>query len=256
MTTTAQPGTDVPAPSHRRSGARPALLDPAGPAALTGRGWAVVLAAVGAGVTADLLLPVPGPAWLAMSVRGLLLLGLPLAALAWQVPGAVRALFGGRPRLRDLTIGLGFAALSMITTSTVATVVSSLTHFTHNPASGILADLGPADRVATFLSMVPQLIGEEVMSVLPFLALVVLLVRVLRAPQWVGVTVATLATAVMFGLVHLPTYGGNVLQCVAVIGISRVVLLVPFLLTRRLWSSVSAHVLNDWGLFGLGLLGH
>ena len=64
---------------------------------------------------------------------------------------------------------------------------------------------------------------------------------------------ASLVGTLVFAAIHLPTYGGNILQCLAVIGVARVVLLVPFLLTKNIWASTGAHVLNDWTLFAIGV---
>jgi len=66
---------------------------------------------------------------------------------------------------------------------------------------------------------------------------------------------AWLITAVLFGLMHLPTYGWNLVQCVAVIGSARLVLTLPWILTKNIWVSTGAHIVNDWLLFAMGLLG-
>lgn len=66
--------------------------------------------------------------------------------------------------------------------------------------------------------------------------------------------VAWLASAVPFALVHLPTYNWNWVQCLVVIGGARLVLSLAYLATRNLWVSTGAHVLNDWVLFGVGVL--
>jgi uncharacterized protein len=40
-----------------------------------------------------------------------------------------------------------------------------------------------------------------------------------------------------------------------VIGVSRLALTVPYLLTRSVWSSLIAHITLDWSIFALVLLG-
>ena len=66
---------------------------------------------------------------------------------------------------------------------------------------------------------------------------------------------AWLITAVVFGLIHLPTYNWNVLQCIVVIGSARLVLTLPWIMTKNIWVSTGAHIVNDWLRFLMSLLG-
>jgi membrane protease YdiL (CAAX protease family) len=42
---------------------------------------------------------------------------------------------------------------------------------------------------------------------------------------------------------------------VLVIGVARMVLTLPWIMTKNIWVSTGAHIINDWSLFGLALLG-
>jgi membrane protease YdiL (CAAX protease family) len=55
-------------------------------------------------------------------------------------------------------------------------------------------------------------------------------------------------------LLHLPTYDWNWIQCIVIIGSARMVLTLPWILTKNIWVSTGAHIINDWSLFCLGLL--
>jgi hypothetical protein len=66
---------------------------------------------------------------------------------------------------------------------------------------------------------------------------------------------AWVVSAVVFGLLHLPTYDWNLLQCVVVIGSARMVLTLAWVMTKNIWVSTGAHILNDWMLLAMGLLG-
>lgn len=66
---------------------------------------------------------------------------------------------------------------------------------------------------------------------------------------------AWLITAGVFGLIHFPTYNWNVLQCIMVIGSARLVLTLPWIMTKNIWVSTGAHIVNDWLLFLMSLLG-
>lgn len=54
--------------------------------------------------------------------------------------------------------------------------------------------------------------------------------------------------ALLFGASHLPTYDWNMVHAFAVIGSARLMLL-PYMMTKNIWVSTGAHILNDWTLF-------
>ena len=60
--------------------------------------------------------------------------------------------------------------------------------------------------------------------------------------------------ALLFAAVHLPTYGWNVIQVVLGVGVARIVLLIPYLMTKNILVSTGAHILNDWSSFTLAIL--
>jgi len=239
--------TDVPGPARAQAPDFP--LYAGDPVRLSGRGWAVLMAAVVVGAACDLLVGVPGPAWLALVVRGVLFAGIPLLTLHLLAPGTIGRLFQ-RLRPRAALLAVGIAVANVVVTFAVGALVSMLVGTTTNPMAGTIADQGALDKVLTFLAMIPQLVGEEIFTVLPLLAVLTLATRVLHLSRRTGLVLAVTVAAVLFSALHLPTYGWNVLQCLAVIGIARVILLVPYLVTKNLTASATAHVLNDWALFG------
>jgi hypothetical protein len=58
----------------------------------------------------------------------------------------------------------------------------------------------------------------------------------------------------LFAAAHLPTYGWNVVQTLSGVGVARLILTLPYIMTRNLWVSSGAHVLNDWTMFSASLL--
>jgi membrane protease YdiL (CAAX protease family) len=107
-------------------------------------------------------------------------------------------------------------------------------------------------RFGTFF----QLVGEEVFTNLPFLALLYFLFAKGKLSRKTAVILAWLLTAIWFGAAHLPTYGWNFAQAFIVIGGARLVLSLAFIRTKNLWVSSGAHILNDWTLFTFALLGN
>jgi hypothetical protein len=106
-----------------------------------------------------------------------------------------------------------------------------------------------------FIKTAVQLVGEEVLTILPFLALLQWLVARGGMRRAAAVFWAWLASAVLFGSVHLPTYDWNVAQCLIIIGTARLVLTLAYVKTKNLWVSSGAHILNDWVLILMNVVG-
>jgi membrane protease YdiL (CAAX protease family) len=132
---------------------------------------------------------------------------------------------------------------------------NALTQVTSNAAIQQLGGMETAAQVAFYAKTLPQLFGEEVVTMLPFLALMYLLTQRFGVGRRAAVVGAWLISSVAFGLIHLPTYDWNLVQCVVVIGTARLVLTLPWILTKNIWVSTGAHIVNDWSLFTFSLLG-
>jgi membrane protease YdiL (CAAX protease family) len=223
------------------------------PVALSGPQWLLVMAAVVAGFAA-LIVPVawPGGAFGGL-IPALLFVAIPLVALAYVAPGHWRVIFG-RVGWREVRLMFGFALLNIVVSMAVGIAVRALAEVTPNAAAAELAGMDTLGRLAFFAKTVPQLLGEEIITVLPFLAVMTLLSARFGVGRRGAVLGAWLITALLFGLIHLPTYDWNLVQCVVVIGTARLVLSLAWILTKNIWVSTGAHILNDWVLFGMGLL--
>ncbi len=223
------------------------------PVRLSGLQWLLLMAAVAAGFAA-LVTPLPWPPGLpAVLMPALLFALIPLAALACIAPGHWRVLFG-RVGWRELRLMVGIALLNIVVSLGVGLLVRSLAEVTPNAAAAQLAAMDTAGRVLFFVKTLPQLLGEELLTLLPFLALMAAFTR-LGMGRKGAVVGSWLISALLFGLVHLPTYDWNWVQCIVIIGTARLVLTLPWILTRNLWVSTGAHIINDWLLFSMGLVG-
>jgi hypothetical protein len=224
------------------------------PVSLSGRQWLLVLAAV---LVALLVLAFPPAALsggLGQWVPALLLAGLPLAVLAWVAPGHWRVLFGpvGWHEIKWMVL---FVLFNILVSMGVGALLKPFVEFQSNAAVAGIADQGAADLWLLFGRTAPQLLGEEVITILPFLALLTLFTRRLGNGRRAAILWAWLLSALFFGLIHLPTYDWNLIQCVVIIGTARLVLTLPWIMTKNLWVSTGAHILNDWTLFSMQLLG-
>ena len=224
------------------------------PVLLTGRQWAAVLGAV---LAAFLILTLGGPlaeqalgsALLARLGAAVLFAGLPLAALAWAVPLGWRGLFR-RVTARDVLAMFGFAALNLIVTFSVALALLQVMHMSVNPIVDVkLPDL--AAQLGFLAWTAIQLVGEEALTILPFLAILRLGYARFGMGRKPAILLAWAGSSLIFALAHLPTYNWNLLQCLAVVGTARLVLTLAYVRTKSLWVSAGAHIVYDWTIFGL-----
>lgn len=222
---------------------------PGRPHALSDLQWLVVLLSCGLGflalIGAPRLLGGPVGLW----VGAFLFAGLPLLALRLVGGSEWRALF---PHLtaRDVWIGLAFVPLNLVVTALTALLVMRASVTAANPIVVQISEMHGLDLALFLARTLPQLLGEELVTILPFLAILALCIRALKTGRKTAIAVAWLLSALLFGALHLPTYDWNLLQALGVIGVARLVLTAPFILTKSVWSSTIAHVTNDWLLFG------
>jgi membrane protease YdiL (CAAX protease family) len=216
--------------------------------------WFFVLAMVVVGFL-SIALPIPWfeGTW-GQFIPALLLPGLPLAALAFVAPNSWKSIFG-KVSGREIRLMFGFAFLNIVVSMSLGAIVHALTEVTPNSTTSQLGSLDTVGRIAFFAKTIPQLLGEEVITLLPFLAALQLFSKGFGFSRKAAIVGAWLLTALLFGLIHLPTYGWNVVQCIVVIGSARLVLTLPWIMTKNIWVSTGAHIVNDWLLFLVALLG-
>lgn len=226
------------------------------PVALSARQWGWVLGTVAATFLALALTASWSGAGLFWPfVPAVALAALPLLALARVAPGGHWRCLFGPVGVREVRLMLGFALLNIVVTLALGSVVISLYGAAPNASTAQLGALDTAGRIAFFAKTLPQLLGEEVITILPFLALLQWLTQRLGWGRKAAIVGAWVCTAVLFGLLHLPTYDWNWVQCIVVIGGARMVLTLPWIMTKNLWVSTGAHITNDWLLFAMGLWG-
>ena len=224
------------------------------PVGLSAWQWLFVMAAVAAGF-AVLVAPIPWPAGpLGAVIPAVLFPLIPMVALAHVAPGHWKAIFG-KVGGRELRLMVGFALLNIVVSMSVGAIVRALAEVTPNAATAQLSGMDTVGRIAFFAKTIPQLFGEEVVTLLPFLALLYGLTNRFGVGRKGAIVGAWLISSLLFGLIHLPTYDWNLIQCIVVIGTARLVLSLAWILTKNIWVSTGAHILNDWLLFTLSLVG-
>lgn len=187
-------------------------------------------------------------AWLGV----ILFVAIQLAAATPAIRAGWRAMFR-RPTWRDVLIAVACVPLAVILPAIMAYVVVGSAHLSDNSTIGAAGSLPPLQLVNLFASSGLQLFGEELVAILPFLAILAMLHRLGMKP-WVAMVLAWLISSLAFGALHLPTYHWHWGQALLAIGMARVVLTAVFLLTRSIWASTVAHVVNDWSMLALSVL--
>jgi len=192
-------------------------LEPAGldfpyyrgnPDTISCSGWLLVMACVVAGFLA-MITPLPFSdnlftGWL----RALLFVGLPLLGLRMASPSGWTAIFA-RVGWREVKLMVAFALLNIALSMTVGTIVKVFGTTTVNAGVASAAQLGGAQLANFFAKVAVQLLGEELMTILPFLAILTLARNLTGLARNTAIILAWLASAAAFGLVHLPTYNWN-----------------------------------------------
>ncbi|HAT06507.1 MAG TPA: CPBP family intramembrane metalloprotease [Aeromonas salmonicida] len=219
-----------------------------GPHALSARRWALILLGVALGFS---MLTVP-VAFFKTTMGGfvpaILFPLIPLAVLAMMVGKGWRALFR-MPTWRDVLLMVAIVGANILVSFTVAILLQLLFKMNTNPVNTLLAGASDTALILFYLKTVPQLFGEEVVSILPFLAVLWFCHQTLAMTRKRAIITAWLCTAIIFGALHLPTYEWNFVQCFLVIGTARIVLLSGYIITKNIWVSTGAHIINDWLLF-------
>lgn len=213
--------------------------------------WSVIWLSTAIGMAVLMLTPQPNNLF-ALLPR-FLFLAIPLATFAYFTRGAWRSLFY-RPKLADYGLMIGFFVLNLAVSGVVAIAVSSLFGANANQATNGLEHADALEITAFYVGTAIQLMGEEIFTMLPFLALMYFFYSKGKLSRTSAIIGAWVLSAVWFGAAHLPTYGWNIMQALLIIGSARIILTLAYIRTKNLWVSYGAHVLNDWAIFTIILI--
>lgn len=103
-----------------------------------------------------------------------------------------------------------------------------------------------------FIKLFLMLMGEELLTFVLFFITASLLRQFLSAKK--AILIGTIVSAVIFALLHLPAYHGNVLQVLVLIGTARLVLTWISLRSDSLWEGFAIHYVHDAYLILLSTL--
>jgi membrane protease YdiL (CAAX protease family) len=216
------------------------------PVAVSALGWCAILAGVAIGFAT--LVSFPAASFPATLVPALLFVLIPLGFLAAVTGRHWKALFG-RVGPRQIGQMIGFGLLTIAVSVVVGYIVSKTIGANANPIVDQFSTLSWAGLGVMLIPTVPQLVGEEILTILPFLALLWLMHARLGLSRNTSVVLALIGSSVLFAVAHLPTYQWNWGQVLGIIGSARIVLTLAYIWSKNLWVSAGAHIINDWTEF-------
>lgn len=221
------------------------------PVRIGGQGWAILLFSLA--VAFAVLIVIPAKTFPATLVPASLFAGIPLLTLVYLTKRHWTALF--RPvGLKQIGQMILFSFLSIAASVAAGIAVSRLGSVAPNPVVTGMSAMTGTEFVLRLIPTLPQLVGEELLTILPFLALLWFATTRLRLSRTVGIVIATGGSTLVFGAAHLPTYDWHWVQCFGIIGTARIVLTLAYIWTRNLWVSAGAHIINDWSEFSFGFV--
>ena len=157
-------------------------------------------------------------------------------------------------RFKDILLIIGVVIFNFIVNMLIGIIMSKFAGAGANPAVNLIQENSLAENIVFFLKMIPMLLGEELITIIPFLVILAFATKVLKFSRKKAIILAWILSAIIFGALHLPTYNWNIAQAVLGISVSRLVLTFPYVKTKNIWTSLIVHVLNDWLLFLPALL--
>jgi len=222
------------------------------PVSLSVVGWFLVLGMTAAGYAALMASAHPWHGPVEHWVGVLLFIALPIAGLRLAAGHHWKVLFVA-PTWRDLWIGLAFVPAVLAGAALSAILIMKLGPATPNPAVALLERLKGLDLALFLSSTPPQIFGEELLTVLFLLALLTIFRSGFKQSRSVSIVLAWALSACVFGALHLPTYGWRLGQVMAIVAGARLVLSLPYLITKNIWAPTVTHVTHDWIAFVLVL---
>lgn len=187
--------------------------------------------------------------------RSTLFFAVPLAMFYLITNKEVTTLFR-KLRWQDARVMISIALINLLITISLGALLLNTLGADTNTAIGALKDLSNHERLLFLVQSLPQLFGEELLTVLPFLVFLHFSSRYLELSRTCSVLLAWVLSSLVFGLVHLPTYNWNWLQCIVIIGSARLILTLAYIRTKNIWVSTGAHIINDWVIFLLIMMTH
>jgi membrane protease YdiL (CAAX protease family) len=218
------------------------------PVRISGPQWALVLVVLAAAFGFLLVSPFNGD--YSIFITAIVFSVVPLVGLYAVAHPGWTAIFR-RLTWRHIMWGVAFGLINIVVSWILGGIVTVIAETSANAATQSITEKAAPEIVAKYASVAVQLFGEELLTILPLLALMYLFSAKMKWSRKKALVWAWIISAIIFALVHLPTYDWNIIQCLVVIGGARLILSLAYIKTKNIWVSTIAHILNDWVLLTL-----
>lgn len=116
-----------------------------------------------------------------------------------------------------------------------------------NPVNSQFSN-GIGNAVLTIAKTGFMLAGEEILTMIPFILLVHIGVK-MNWNKKIVLVIVTILTCIFFGALHLETYQWNFYQAIVLIGFTRIPFTIATLKLDSIWAGTLTHIAYDWSLF-------
>ena len=213
------------------------------PVEIDGPGWLLVIVSLASALLVLTLVPLRTFPY--NLIPSLLFVAVPVLALRKVAGPHWNCLF--RPvGFRSVGLMVLFGVATLLGSMAMGLVLQQFFELYSNPVADAMAAMSATQVSATLLVTGIQLVGEELFGILPFLAVLWLCVQRLHLSRRLGIVIAVVVSSLLFGAAHLPTYDWHFAQSLIGIGFARLILTLAYIVTRNLWVSAGAHIINDW----------
>ncbi|WP_346895051.1 CPBP family intramembrane glutamic endopeptidase [Clostridium sp. UBA7503] len=187
------------------------------------------------------------------SLQAFINLAFPLAALILVVDSNWTKLFR-KIYFKDMKVVIIALAVSIIYAMISGVIMAKYFGANANPVGISVQTNSIHENILLFLRTIPMLLGEELITIIPFLVILQFFTKVLKTSRKKAVVLAWIISAVIFGALHLPTYSWNLIQSVLGISVARLILTFTYVKTKNIWISFLVHISYDWCLFLIPVL--
>lgn len=189
------------------------------PVDIKGTGWLLIVTSVLIAFLALILIPLRSFPYNLLPTA--LFVGIPLLALRVSAGQYWICLFHALNG-RSLGIMLLFGLATLVGSISVGWVLQQFSEAHANPVANEIALVSTTEIGEAFFVTSVQLVGEELLGILPFLAALWLCVRHLGMSRRLGILIALIVSGLSFGAAHLPTYNWHWAQSLIGIGSARI----------------------------------
>ena len=143
--------------------------------------------------------------------------------------------------------------LGYITSLIFSVIAREVGHYlgissTSNPVNDTFTSNNFFDIAKEFLLSGTQIIGEELIIIVPFIILMNLMIKV-GVKEKNSIILLVILTSILFGALHLSTYDWNFYQCFVVVGLTRIPFTIASIKQDSIWAGIISHIIFDWSLF-------